>query len=774
MGQKIGKVRLIPEAEPFSNVSGRGCASLWNRFNDVAEGFGIGLDVFTSICSVLKHELSQGDEPLPPDELNAMCRAVFQALDTDQNDLIDALEFLATFALISSLSWEEKVRFAFDCYDFDESGQLTIDEMTLSLKSTITGLAKLAGVDPPSESQLEDISQDAFRKADKAADEKISFEEFLSYCRRNADVRSWVDFFEDPGEAWQSYADDDDDRHWRHEYADIAWHPPVEDPVPPAYLAGRPEPGAPVAPEPPHAPVRPWVGMVLPPTDAPAPVFAAPEAMMQLKWVYGYRGQDARQNLFYTKDGDIVYPAASMGIVYNTTRHVQKYASDHGGDIVSLALHPNGELVATGERAASKPRIVVWDTQSMERRRVIRGFHQTAVTCLDFSATGRWLLTAGADKYHSVALYDWDRPGERGPVFAARTDPQSLLDCRFILLGGPFSSGPEHKRPLAFATVGVQHVSFWMQRLDKDSSGGGPSAAQMATMKAGKDTGEAGGKRVFQRKRGLFGRKFEMQTLTCVAHVPNNPGKTVTGTKSGEIYLWQGRKCGASYLAHEGSVSCLYGCPRGLLSGGEDGKVLLWSVQEEGTEGMCRLATFDMASIVTQSFVSCSVRSVCWSADTTRLLVGTEGSEVYELSVSDGSDVNGGPVVQGHCSEELWGLALHPSKVEFATVGDDCTLRIWDCVSRRQLRSAPLGAPARTVAFSPDGTMVVVGFGSWDARPYRGPGAGGRKPKAYQEARGAAAFAAGKDGGGGKSGGGGGGGGRTASRAASRSSTRKT
>lgn len=179
MGQKVGKVALIPAAEPFANISGRGCAGLWNRFNDVAEGFGIGLDVFTSICSVLKHELSEGDDPLPQSDMDAICRKCFLALDTDQNDLIDALEFLATFALISSLTWEEKVRFAFDCYDFDESGMLTIDEMTLSMKSTITGLAKLAGVDPPSESQLEDISQDAFRKADKAADEKISFEEFL-------------------------------------------------------------------------------------------------------------------------------------------------------------------------------------------------------------------------------------------------------------------------------------------------------------------------------------------------------------------------------------------------------------------------------------------------------------------------------------------------------------------------------------------------------------------------------------------------------------------
>ena len=44
-------------------------------------------------------------------------------------------------------------------YDLDESGALTVDEVTLALKGALSGVAKLAGEEPPLESALDAMSR---------------------------------------------------------------------------------------------------------------------------------------------------------------------------------------------------------------------------------------------------------------------------------------------------------------------------------------------------------------------------------------------------------------------------------------------------------------------------------------------------------------------------------------------------------------------------------------------------------------------------------------
>ena len=91
---------------------------------------------------------------------------------------------------------------------------------------------------------------------------------------------------------------------------------------------------------------------------------------------------------------------------------------------------------------------------------------------------------------------------------------------------------------------------------------------------------------------------------------------------------------------------------------------------------------------------------------------GTSSGEVLEVGAGDGENLHGGPLLEGHGGDELWGLAMHPTKEEFCTVGDDSLLRLWNVFNHECVHTVSLEMPSRCCAFSPDGRRLAVGFGS--------------------------------------------------------------
>lgn len=71
-----------------------------------------------------------------------------------------------------------------------------------------------------------------------------------------------------------------------------------------------------------------------------------------MDYIFGYRGFDTQQNVFWTPDDRVVYHAAGAGVVYNPLSNSQAFYLEHNDDIVSLAMCRHQKLrhvVATGK-----------------------------------------------------------------------------------------------------------------------------------------------------------------------------------------------------------------------------------------------------------------------------------------------------------------------------------------------------------------------------------------------------------------------------------------
>jgi microtubule-associated protein-like 6 len=395
-----------------------------------------------------------------------------------------------------------------------------------------------------------------------------------------------------------------------------------------------------------------------PETDYKPPGFSAdaPDESLELQWVHGYRAHDARNNLHYTSTGDIVYTAAGVGIIYNKNSHTQNHHIEHTDDIICCAVSPDGTKVATGQMGKS-PSVIVWDAGSCATLAVLKGFHKKGVCQVAWSEDGTKIASVGQDDDHSIAVYDWEQERKIG---SCKADQNKVLDIKFA--PGP-APGTQN-----LVTCGEKHVKFW-------------------TMKG----------RNLKVKKGIFGKMGKIQTNLSIGFAG---GKTVTGTASGDLYVWEGRTVVQVIAAHGSSVNALSSCANGIASGGKDGKIKLW------TPELRLKCTFEVG--VSRNS---SIRSICWNPDNGKVLVGTRASEIYEYNDSDGFCQRGAPLAQAHYDGELWGLATKPyDGTRFVTCADDNTLRLWDTDKFKMLKACDLGAAARAITYSPDGKAIVAGL----------------------------------------------------------------
>eukprot|EP00276_Gloeochaete_wittrockiana_P019624 CAMPEP_0184336236 /NCGR_PEP_ID=MMETSP1089-20130417/4606_1 /TAXON_ID=38269 ORGANISM="Gloeochaete wittrockiana, Strain SAG46.84" /NCGR_SAMPLE_ID=MMETSP1089 /ASSEMBLY_ACC=CAM_ASM_000445 /LENGTH=666 /DNA_ID=CAMNT_0026661207 /DNA_START=116 /DNA_END=2113 /DNA_ORIENTATION=- len=392
-----------------------------------------------------------------------------------------------------------------------------------------------------------------------------------------------------------------------------------------------------------------------------------PEETLILQHVFGYRGRDTSDNVHFTADGRIVCFSAAVVMVIDCKTNKQELLTGHSDDILSVAIHPKGTIVATGQLdplgKAEKAFALIWDVTTYEEIGACRGFHDAGISALAFSLDGSLLITCGADTNHSVAVWDW----RKGRVLcSAKGGNDKITDVR---------CGPNN----TFYTCGSKQMYWWS--MDQQSR--------------------------LVRRKGVFGKKGELQSIPAVCCTEDGYAISATA-KTGHVYIWKKNDLMCTLPPiHKGMVTVVRCIAGGFITAGRDGKVCIWQ-RALGADWAkeCRLGHV----VETGLDIRAADLRLDAEVDTHLLVVGTATNQLVEINCDAFFDKRSERVlIDGHYGE-TWGLATHPSKHHFVTASDDKSVRIWDIDSRRLIAKTMLHEAAHSASYSPDAKHIAVGL----------------------------------------------------------------
>lgn len=288
--------------------------------------------------------------------------------------------------------------------------------------------------------------------------------------------------------------------------------------------------------------VLPWLAAIVSPSNPPQNNPHPPEKSLEPDYIFGYRCGDCRDNVFYTKEENkIVYMTASIGVVLDKKNNKQKFfgcgdqkltQNCHNDDITALSIHPNKEVIATGQ-VGKDPLICLWNATTME---FITSFKQgrdtRAVRSIGFSKSGKYISTTGDDNDHTVFVFDWAKSIK---LCSGKSGPDAIIDQ-------DFSTTDDH----VFATAGKNGLKFWS--FDSPKS--------------------------FDYKKGIFGA-HKMCDMTSVQYLLD--GRTISGSLTGDLYVWAGNTCMKAIKAHTKAITSISCADNGtVITGGTDKILILY------------------------------------------------------------------------------------------------------------------------------------------------------------------------------------------------------
>ncbi|XP_072174360.1 uncharacterized protein [Diadema setosum] len=397
-----------------------------------------------------------------------------------------------------------------------------------------------------------------------------------------------------------------------------------------------------------------------------------PSVELQLDWVYGYRGNDCRGNLFEVSGGEeILYFMSSIAIMYNPTLNLQRHYTKHTAEIRSVTVHSDGVTVASGQSrgpdaSGVKASIHIWRVDTLETSVIIEeGFD--AVICLAFSPHQDHLLAVDKSNKHTLSVWNY-KSGEKAA---------SALMNTSVVCQAAFHPKDQHQ----IISVGREHFVFW--KLSKESEEG-----------------------AFQLEQSMMGNyETSMKAKYVISMAFRSNGDLITGDSNGTLYVWPSGGNTISHTishVHEGPVFSLQTIGSVIVSGGRDGVLQCWTLAGKGGDHHGKLQIPKEEG---------GIRCILHSGS--NVYVGTTVNSLLRIALKDTKfaitgDESTSCLTQSHY-EEVHCLTVLPGD-RFITGSYDGTVSLCSLADHRPLwRHAVKGTNIHCMDVHSDSDLVAVG-----------------------------------------------------------------
>ena len=96
-----------------------------------------------------------------------------------------------------------------------------------------------------------------------------------------------------------------------------------------------------------------------------------------------------------------------MRFAFSVSAGTQSFYLKHTDDIICLAVnqHPKFKNVVASGQIGNPPCVHIWNASTKETLSILKGEHSKGVCSVDFSCTGKYVVSVGLE--HNVTVWRW-------------------------------------------------------------------------------------------------------------------------------------------------------------------------------------------------------------------------------------------------------------------------------------------------------------------------------------------------------------------------------